>query len=239
LGAIALLVADLGSATAREMVIPPAVYPKLPPQAASAEAFVPPGWKLETKVVGDLNRDGVPDLVLVLREDNPKNLVEHDILGDNPLNTNPRILAIAFGSKAGPYTLQLQNHTLIPRREVPTVEDPLEEGNVAIDRDVLRLKLDYFMSAGSWSAFNVTFRFRHQNGRHLLIGFDRYSFHRGSGESTDVSINFLTGKIRTATGDMANADKKVRWTTLQNRTLLTMEQIGNGLEFDPNRRRAR
>ena len=215
--------------------IPEAVYPKLTRHAAAADGFVPLGWKLERQLIGDLNRDGIPDLVLVLREDNPKNMWKHNALGENPLNTNPRILAVAIGNKSRGYDLKLENHTLIPRRDVPTVEDPLEEGDIAIDRDVLRVKLNYFTSAGSWSAFNSTFRFRYRNGQLVLIGFDRYSFHRATGESTDVSINLLTGKIRTATGDMENTDKKVSWTTLRNRKPISVEQIENGLEFEPPR----
>src|SRR5262245_18638321 len=95
--AAVLLVAGLVSAAAaRELQIPEAVYPGLPQRAASADGFVPAGWKLETQVSGDLNRDGIADLVLVLRENNPKNVIEHENLGENPLDTNPRILAIAF-----------------------------------------------------------------------------------------------------------------------------------------------
>jgi len=44
----------------------------LPPVAASAEAFAPRGWRVETQARGDLNADGAPDLAFVLTaEDAP------------------------------------------------------------------------------------------------------------------------------------------------------------------------
>lgn len=45
-------------------------------------------------------------------------------MGENPLNTNPHILAVAFSQTDGDYRLVLSNHTLIPRRENPSMGDP-------------------------------------------------------------------------------------------------------------------
>src|SRR5688572_4327878 len=98
------IVLPLGAA-AQDLEIPEAVYPALPRQAASAEGFVPAGWALESQVSGDLNGDGIADLALVLHEQNPANSVSHDALGEKPLDTNPRILAVAFGDPSGGYVL--------------------------------------------------------------------------------------------------------------------------------------
>jgi hypothetical protein len=211
-------------------------YPPLAKEATSAEGFVPTGWKLEQKLTGDLNRDGVPDLVLLLRQDDPKNLMTHDALGENPLDTNPRILAVAFGraSPAG-YVLMLQNHTLIPRREVPVVSDPLEDGGVTIERGTLRVKLNYWTSAGGWGTTASNYTFRYQNQRFELIGFDRTEFMRNSGESRDTSINYSTGKMSISATSMENDKKKVRWRTLPRRALLTLDRVGDGFEFNPEK----
>ena len=190
-------------------------YPRLPEQATSAQGFVPAGWTLEKNLSGDLNRDGIPDLVLVLRAQDAANIIKHNTMGANPLDTNPRILAVAFGRKtpAG-YTLAMQDHTLIPRRTMPNIDDPLEEGDVMIERGTLRVKLGFFASAGSWTASMTTFTFRHQNGQFELIGYDRYETMRNSGETTDVSINYTTRKVSIAKGSIENDAKKVRWRTL-------------------------
>src|SRR5262245_61487571 len=79
-----------------ELDIPKVTYPTLPAEGSSAESFVPTGWKLEAEHKGDLNKDGKDDLVLVLRMNEPRNVIQHDELGQNPFDSNPRILAIAF-----------------------------------------------------------------------------------------------------------------------------------------------
>jgi hypothetical protein len=232
---VALLGATFAIGSARaELEIPQAHYPTLPQQAADAEGFVPAGWRLETRLAGDLNRDGIPDLVLVLREHNPKNIVSHDLLGENPLDTNPRILAVAFGRRSpGGFGLALQNHKLIPRRTVPAHDDFLDENAVLIVRGNLHVRLGFHSSAGSWETFTLDFTFRHRNGKFELIGYDYQSLMRNTGQTTGKSINYLTGKVRIATGDKDNEGSNVRWKTVPKRALATIEQVGDGMAFDP------
>jgi hypothetical protein len=221
-------------ASAQDFEIPEAIYPALPRQAASAKGFVPAGWALESQVSGDLNRDGIADLALVLREQNPQNIVPNDNgLGENPLDANPRILAVAFGRQSAGYTLALENHTLIPRREVPTFDDPLSEGGVAIERGTLRVTMGFFASAGSWATSTTTYTFRHQNGRFELIGFDRDETQRNTGETSITSINYSTGQAKLTTGSIESDEENVRSKSLPSREPITIEQIGDGIEFEP------
>ncbi|HEX8665371.1 MAG TPA: hypothetical protein VF744_15215 [Beijerinckiaceae bacterium] len=237
--AAALLAASILSvipAVAQELAIPEAVYPALPKTAASAEGFVPPGWALESQASGDLNGDGVPDLAFVLRGKDPKNVVPNESgLGENPLDTNPRILAAAFGATSGGYTLALENRTLIPRRTDPVMADPLEDGGISIERGALKVRLHLFMSAGGWGMSTATYTFRHRDGRFALIGYDREEVQRNSGETRSVSINYAMGKMKTETGSIEKDAKKVRWKTLPRRPAPTIDSIGDGLEFDPER----
>ena len=53
--AAALIACGASSAARADIEIPPVTYPKLAKQAAAAEGFVPAGWRLETKRIGDLN----------------------------------------------------------------------------------------------------------------------------------------------------------------------------------------
>ncbi|MGO4610652.1 hypothetical protein AB4142_30435, partial [Variovorax sp. 2RAF20] len=76
--------------------VPPVRYPAVPAHAATAEGFVPAGWTLEYRIEGDLDQDGRADLALVLRQQDPRNIIEHDGFGPSPYDSNPRILAIAF-----------------------------------------------------------------------------------------------------------------------------------------------
>lgn len=207
--ALILIAAILcSSATAQELDIPQAHYPKLPKYAATANGFVPHGWTLEIKKSGDLNRDGRPDLLLVLRENNPKNLIE-SYWGMSPLDTNPRILAVAF-AKNGGYILAMQNHTVIARHVEPNLSDVMESGEVSVVRGNLRVTVGVFANAGSWMMGPTTYTFRYQHGSFELIGYDQSLIDRSSPNDIDeVSINYLTGRIKRTTGD--DNQKKVRW----------------------------
>jgi hypothetical protein len=225
----------LASTAARgELRIPDAHYPTLPAQAAAVADFVPQGWCLEAREEGDLNGDGRPDVVLVLRQQDPSNVVSHtDGLGENPLDTNPRILAVAFARAEGGYTLALQNHALIPRHEVPTIEDMLEEGGVSIQRGGLRVTLHFWANAGSWSMGNTSYTFRWQNGHFELIGYDSDSVMRNSGASESLSINYSTGKVKRTTGNMQDDKETVTWEKLPSARRWAIDDMGDGAAFDP------
>jgi hypothetical protein len=225
-----------GNAVAQDFTIPEVVYPGLPRQAGTAEGFVPPGWMLEARASGDLNRDGRDDLVLVIRQNNPDNVIQDfEGLGEKPFDTNPRILAIAFqdGFSSG-YRLQSENHTLIPRRTEPAAADPFDrEAGIAVVRDGFQVRLDWFMSAGGWETFSTTYTFRHKTGRFELIGYDRSTTHRASGDTQSVSINYLTRKVKSTTGHISRDAEKVRWLALPQGPAPTIDSIGDGLSFRP------
>ena len=196
------------AAMADDLVIPDVTYPTLPPKAASKEGFVPQGWKLETAVSGDLDGDGVADLALVLHATDPANIVDNKGgLGESSLDTNPRILAVAF-ARPGGYELALQNHTLIPRRTDPVLDDPLAGDPPTIRRGVLKIPLFFFASAGGWTTSTVDYTFRLENRRFVMIGYDRSDTQHNTGVTTAVSIDYLSRKMQTATGRIDSDEDK-------------------------------
>jgi hypothetical protein len=217
-----------------DLDIPPVTYPKLVRQGAATEAFVPKGWKLEAQQKGDLNKDGVDDLLILLRMDEAKNIIKNEGFGPNLFDTNPRILAVAFGARAKPYRLALESHTLITRPTVPTLEDILtENGGITIENGTLKVALNVFQSAGSWSTWLSTFRFRHGKRGFELIGFERRTLQRNSGEVSEVSINYLTGKASIGTGTIEDDKLNVKWRKLRKQRLILIDEIADGLEFEP------
>lgn len=212
--------------------IPPAIYPPLPGGFADAAAITPKGWRVEYRVEGDLNGDRRADLVLVLRQQNPANIVNNDGLGGERLDTNPRLLLIGLAGQDG-YRLAVANHSFIPRHLEPTLSDALEQ-SPEIRNGVLSITLNYFASAGGWTMSNATARFRWQDNGLRLIGHDYAEVQRNTGETLDRSVNFLTRRVSTTTSSIeADQDPAPVWSRLENAPLLTINQVGDGLEFNP------
>ena len=188
--------------------------------ASMAEPAIPAGWKLLSSVQGDLNRDGQADLVRVIEEDNPANHLKNDGLGQSVLNINPRRLHV-FLQQNGAYQPVLNTDRFLPSEnnaDSHCLADPLQEGGeVAVKNGLLHIQLHYWLSCGSWYVTHNAYTFRYQDGRFRLIGWDSSSFHRASGERSEYSHNYLTGKRKTVTGlneFEPNARPKTRWTRL-------------------------
>ena len=99
---------------------------------------------------------------------------------------------------------------------------------------MLKVSLNYFASAGGWTASTITYTLRWQNGRFEMIGFDRSDTERNTGVTTGTSINYLTRKKQITTGSIENDKKKTVLKTISAQKLLTIEAIGDGFEFDPD-----
>lgn len=228
------------AAQAQDAPLPPVRYPAIVQHASDGPGFVPAGWTLEQSQSGDLNGDGLPDLALAFHQADPHNVIKNEggFCGET-LNTNPRILAIALARPGGGYSLAMQNHSLVPRYDNACADDWFAEdstggGGITIERGTLHVRLSTFMSAGGWSMGSSTYIFRWQRDALRLIGFDYVNAQRNSGEMQTLSINYLTRKARIAHGTTDSDKEKLIWSTIPARPLLTIDQVGNGMEFDPN-----
>ena len=210
-------------------------YPRLPDTGATLQAFVPEGWKIESRDAGDLNKDTRDDVVLVLRMQDPANVVQNEGLGVSEFDTNPRLLAVLFAEAAGGYRLAVQDHALIPRPDNPVMDDYLDgDDAVTVRRGAFTVRLHSWASAGSWYTSNTTFTFRHQDGCFRLIGHDSSWMHRGSGETGSTSFNFAAGKGVFEEGTMeSDTPTRTKIMAIPRGELPCLERIGNGFEFDP------
>ena len=176
-------------------------YPTdFPEQGNKMEDFVPKHWSAIMKVDGDLNKDGLTDTALIVEQENPENIIVTEY--NDALNTNPRALLVLFKQENGTYKLAAKNDKgfIEPPKENSSLLDPLGEGDINIKNNTLRLKFQYFFSAGSWYITNVEYVFRYQNSHFELIGVETNSFHRATGEETIVSFNLSTNKLETTMG---------------------------------------
>lgn len=238
LGTLAVIMALVCPALtmAQTLKLPAVSYPGLPAHAARMAQFVPRGWKLEKQSRGDLNGDSRADAALLLREQDSANFIHHSGFGENPLNSNPRILLVVLAEKDGGYRRVLANHSFIARRDDPTLGDPFNgvaAGGMQISHGTLQIKLGRFYSAGSWSMDNPTFTFRWRDGQLKLIGYDDTTIQRNTGTIEGISINYLTRRVKQSHGNIANDKTTVTWIRLPPGPPLTIGQVGDGLAFNP------
>ncbi|MEB3039475.1 hypothetical protein [Capnocytophaga gingivalis] len=184
-------------------------YPTdFPEQGNKMEDFVPKHWSAIMKVDGDLNKDSLADTALIVEQENPNNISITEY--NDTLNTNPRALLVLFKQENGTYKLAAKNDKgfIEPPKESSSLLDPLGEGDINIKNNTLRLRFQYFFSAGSWYITNVEYVFRYQNNHFELIGVETNSFHRATGEETIVSFNLSTNKLETTMGGNVFEEKE-------------------------------
>ena len=192
-----------------------------PEKAKNIDGFIPKGWKTVLSAKGDLNNDKLEDVAIIIEKTDKANIVKNENLGSEYLNLNPRILLVLFKQKNGSYILAGKNDKGFIKsegdKENPALMDTLD--NISIKNNILKIKFNYFLSAGSWSVTQNTFTFRFQNKKFELIGFDNNSYMRNSGNQEEFSINFSTNKVKITTGENISDEKankpKEEWKTIK------------------------
>jgi hypothetical protein len=210
--------------------VPPVKAPALALTAPTPEAFVPTGWVLVQQIAQDFDGDGRPDALLLLRMNDPHNVLTQEGMGESPLDTNPRLLAAVLAEGQG-YRLAFQNLALIPRHDTPTLDDPFT--SVESIKGGFDVSLHSFANAGSWWMGNTKFRFRFQGGCFRLIGYDTSSVHRASQATESTSANYLTGLVVQSRSEGETDKPEVTRKKLKSKKPVCIEAMGDGFEFQP------
>lgn len=196
------------------------------------EDIVPDGWKVLDSKTGDLNQDGITDLVFAIQNTDTNNIELNDGLGSDTIDLNPRLLGIYFGNKTGGFSQKLVSEHFIILRDSPTMDEPFEGFDIST-KGVLDINFRFWFSAGSWSMSNHKYRFRFQNGEFALIGYDSYEAHRASGETIDYSINFLSKKMKITKGNFSTDDpESIEWKKFKLEKVLTIKSIEKPFELE-------
>ena len=174
-----------------------------PKKANKIEDFIPKGWKSIVVKKGDLNKDKIDDVVLVIQKDDAKNFEKSE---DNTIfNYNPIAILVLFKDKNSQYNLVAKNENgfivskdkaLVEELETlssPDLDDDLSK-SINIKNDTLRLltRSEYVKGA------RVTeYIFRYQNKKFELIGLEYKYWHTSTDYAVDIaySINFSTKKL--------------------------------------------
>ena len=207
---------------------------EFPQRAQNIEGFVPENWRILLREEGDLNRDTLEDVVLVIEDTDPDNFINNEGMGQPILNINLRIILILFKEENGQYHLISKNEKgFIPSESeegFPALMDPLFDGGITIGNNILKVNFSYFSSAGSWSASSVEYTFRYQNEKFQLIGVDYHSFARNSGVAEEISLNLSTNRMKTTSGGNIFFEEEdepvVTWKDVSPQQIYILDEMG-------------
>lgn len=166
-------------------------FPTIKTNAKNIKEFVPKNWRVLETAWGDLNHDSKKDVVMVLQSMDPGNKT---LTGDSTkVDGNPRILVIAFkDSLTNVYHLVLQSNTFILTHDQPAADEPFQ--GMKISNDMVQFNF-HVWAKDSARTCNCSYKFRYQNARFELVGYDAVGMKQASGEMEKVSINFCTKKM--------------------------------------------
>ena len=171
--------------------------PQLAKEGRTIEEVVPNGWEVQS-ATGDLNKDGIEDLVLLVRSNDPAYIKTRDDGFES--NFSPLSLAVYFGSPSGVYKRFKVWYDTISGREDEYTEITNELS--ITPKGAIDITVSSWSSMGTAGTGGTTYRYRFQSGDFYLIGEESSWLNRMTGEGESTSINYLTGQKEITTGNM-------------------------------------
>lgn len=145
--------------------------------------FVPKGYVISERIIGELNKDGLLDCVLIIKGTNKDNIEINRF--DEKVDRNRRGIIVLFNKKDH-YDLAIKNYNCFASENEdggvyfpPELSIEIKKGNLYVHYGHGRY--------GYWQ-----FTFRYQKLDFELIGYDESN--GGAVIESEISINFLTKK---------------------------------------------
>ena len=188
--------------------------------------FIPAGYDLFSRCEGDLNKDGLPDVVLMIKGTEKSKWVDDAVRGR--LDRNRRGLVILFKREGG-YELIAENDECFSSEN----EDGGAYYAPELRLEINKNRLVVLYAHGRYGFWEYIFRY--QNNDFELIGY--HSCEGGSPTLGITDINFSTRKMVyqkniNADDDEAEEEFKVTTTKLKPKPLLALSGIGDFDELD-------
>lgn len=179
-----------------------------PKKANKIEDFIPKGWKSIIIKNGDLNKDKIDDVVLVIQKDDPENFMPlfnayEDITGS--INANPMVILILFKDKNSQYNLIAKNEKdfIVSEgkafsEEIEKLASPDRDGDLSKAITIKNNSLYIFTSMENYRGISSTeYILEYQNNNFELISLEsNFNYDEALHvEKYSFSINFSTRKI--------------------------------------------
>lgn len=146
--------------------------------------FVPNGYTVFKEITGDLNKDSLDDIVLIIKGTDKSKIIQHESYGK--LDRNRRGIIVLF-NKGNHYKVAVKNYDCFSSENEdgggyfpPELFIEIKKGNLHIN-----------YAHGKYGGWGYTFRY--QNSNFEMIGYDLQE-NQGPITQYQTSINFLTKK---------------------------------------------
>lgn len=186
-------------------------------------ALIPKNFIIFEELQGDLNKDGIDDIVLIVKDTDKENIIDDEYRGK--LDRNRRGIIIAF-KKGDKYEPIIQNYSCFSSEN--------EDGGVYFAPELFveinkKGNLDISYSHGRYGHWGYIFR--NQNDDFEMIGFSSES-NRGPVGLSKTSINFSTKKMITSVNTDENCESgdekwEDTWTDIEDKELIKLSDIEN------------
>jgi len=189
----------------------------------NANDFIPKGFVLSSTSIGDLNKDGLDDKVLLVKGTD-KGRFELNESGER-VDLNRRGLIVLF-KKGDQYELVLKNANCFSSENEDGGVYYAPELSLEIDKGNLYIHYAH----GRYGYWKYTFRY--SNSDFYLIGYDNVD--GGAVTESETSINFLSKKkqVKVNTNENAQGGDEVFKETWTNITVTKLLKLREFQDFD-------
>ncbi|SHO64311.1 hypothetical protein [Algoriphagus zhangzhouensis] len=169
-------------------------YPELSGSGSCIEELIPLGWQILSQAEGDLNGDGLADLVFAIQSPLQETIEYSDGYESDTLHINPRVLGIYFGERKGKFKKVFQSNTFIINRGSPTMDEPFKELGILPSGE---LQINFYIwqcrECTSWSTHK--YQFKYQSSEFELVRYEESITQRISGDETTYQVDFQKGIV--------------------------------------------
>ncbi len=156
-------------------------------------------WNLLNEARGDLNKDGIEDLAVIL--ESKDSIPEKRCASCYVKNNKPRIILVLLNNNKGCNIVISQNNEFIARGDEGGMLNYLEP-ELTIEKGVLTIFYQFTRS-------NQSYSFEYENGKMNIIGAKSAGSQSASGIFEMEEYDFKKGKLISTTGHISNDEDEI------------------------------